>query len=287
MKYSLVSVGDNANITVFVNGEMQVAQNTHPNFERIVEGAIAGDESIVNLFDVSREVAKRFNRVSERVSIAGGQVYFDGDIIDNALTKQIVRVLDETEDENDSDFVALVNFFERVAQNPSQHSREQFYTWLDKHKFAITREGKVVMYKGVVANGDGTYGSISRGPAIVDGEAVNGSVPNNPGSVVEIARGKVEFNPGVGCASGLHAGTWEYARQFAGPSGAVLAVHVDPRDVVSIPTDCEAQKVRTCRYFVERVAEGPLESAVYYDNYEDALDDDYDEYDGPLDPNYF
>lgn len=280
MKYSLVSVGDNANITVFLDGEMYVAQSSHPNFKRIVEGVLAEDESVVELFDVSRAAAKKFEHLSERVMLNNGHVFFDGEEIDNALTKQIVRCLNE----GTEDFMPLVNFFERVAQNPSQHSREQFYVWLDRHKFTITEDGKVVMYKGVkVTQSDEgpKYNSIHAGPAIVNGEAVNGHVPNNPGDLVEMARGNVQFDPGVGCATGLHAGTWEYARDFAGYSGAVLAVHVDPRDVVSIPTDCDAQKVRTCRYIVERVAEGPVESAVYqceeyddpYDDYEDDCED--------------
>jgi hypothetical protein len=154
------------------------------------------------------------------------------------------------------DFLPLVNFLERVMLNPQAHSREQLYTWLARHEFAITDEGKFVAYKGT--KGDENFTSIHGGPGIVDGVPVE-QVTNKPGSVVEIARSKVQHAPGVACATGLHAGTWSYAKGFA--QGAVLEVHIDPRDVVSVPVDCDAQKLRTCRYTVVRTVDAPTKSA--------------------------
>lgn len=254
--YTITSHGDESNVTVILPGEPPlVAHSSHPNYDEIVERVLDGDvEGLPALFDTSVTVAQRFDSLSERVKVANGRVYFDGDEIDSALTRQIVRVLQEADDPES--YKALVNFFEKVQQNPNAHSQEQLYEWLTRHDFTITPEGDMVAYKGVRAD----LGSIHSGPAIVDGEAVNGSVPNRLGAVVEIARSYVAHDPSQGCARGLHVGTYKYASGWA--QGALLEVHVNPRDVVSVPTDCDAQKVRVSRYRVVKTIDAEYAAPV-------------------------
>lgn len=263
-------------IAAVVDGSPYLATDTHPNFERIhavlFEGEALDEGELVELFDTTREVARRFESLSERVKVAGGNVYFDGEAVHNALAQHIKRFLDEG-----LDFGPLVNFFERVAGNPNEHSRDQLYSWLERHNFAIMDDGRFIAYKGVTApeNVDGTtvYRSISRGRAISDNEMHDGQIPQSVGSIVEMPRGEVQFDPAVGCSVGLHAGTWSYASGFS--RGAVLEVAVDPRDVVSVPTDCDHQKIRTCRYEVMDVTQVERESA-YYGAYDEYDDEDWD-----------
>lgn len=267
MKYNIVSMGDTSNITAFIDGEMYTASNDHPNWDSIVTGAISGDEGIADLFDVAETVSKRFEQLTERVSVRNGQIYFDGDELDRAETKQIVRFLDDGVD----DWEPLVLFLEKVQTNPNEHSREQLYSWLEHHDFPIDSDGDIIAYKGVKVVDDG-YRSISQGKAIVDGEEHSGAIPNNVGSVVEMPRSEVHHDPSTGCSRGLHAGSWDYASGFA--QGAVLTVKINPRDVVSVPTDCDWAKVRVCRYIVTGVTESEHTSA-----YWSSADDDYEEED--------
>ena len=269
MKYNLVTVGDEKNLTLVVNGEMYVASHSHPNWDAIIAGVLKDDESVVDLFDVAETVSRRFEALTERVTVRNGVVYFDGDELDRAETRQIVRFLNDGED----DFMPLVNFLEKVQTNPNEHSREQLYTWLDKHDFPITDDGDIVAYKGVRVLDNGNYVSISSGKAIVDGEEVSGNIPNAVGSVIEMPRSEVHHDPATGCSRGLHAGTWDYASNFA--QGAVLTVRINPRDVVSVPTDCDWQKVRVCRYVVTGVTETQYDGAHWVD--EDDFEDDYEE----------
>lgn len=271
MNFSLVSDGTNEYITVFTStGKVMSASKDHPNFESIVSKVRAGEPDVESLFDVSLAVNQAFNKVSDRVSILNGQVYFDGDVVDNALSKQIVRFMHD----NNLDRVnALVNFFENVAANPNEHSREQLYRWLDNHDFPITDQGMIVAYKGVELDVSGNYRSIHSGTAIVDGVVVNGRIPNALGSVIEMPRSEVQFDPSVGCHTGLHAGTWDYASSFG--RGGVLTVEINPRDVVSVPTDCESQKVRVCRYKVLDVTEVEISSSYYDDG--SSMDNDFDD----------
>ena len=258
VSYTLIGNGDDSNIVVFIPGEApQVAHSSHPNFDRILAGAVANDERVIELFDIASTVARKFQRLSERVTTANGKLYLDGVEVANALTEQVLRFMDE----GLNDWVPLVNFFENVQANPNEHSREQLYAWLDAGAFTITHDGMIVGYKGVrPASGRVGFESINAGKAIVDGLVVEGRIPNRLGSVIEMPRDEVQHDPSVGCHTGLHVGTYGYANGFA--QGALLEVHVNPRDVVSVPTDCSAQKMRTCRYVVIDTIDQPYDTAV-------------------------
>lgn len=254
-------------ISVFVPGQPpQVAVSDHPNFQEILDGAVAGDESIIDLFDTSLTVATKFEKLSDRVTVANGRVYFDGDELHNVLTEQILRLLNEG-----ADFMPFVRFLDKLMQNPEQHSRDNLYRWLNAGDWSITGNGDIIGYKGIAKDGNGGYVSIHSGRAIVDGEVVTGRIPNAPGSTIEMPRSEVTFDPAVGCHSGLHIGTWDYANSFG--RGGVLEVRVNPRDVVSVPTDSGDQKLRACRYEVAKIVSEPYECA-YVDDPDDSLDDD-------------
>jgi len=258
-----------ATVSVYQEGQSFVIDNTHPNYATIAEQLVSSGVADLDLFSLVKQVAEKFDKLSERVSIAGNILYFDNDVVSGALADQVLTFLNAGHD-----FAPLVKFWEKLAENPNGHSREQLYRWLDTHDFTIDTEGYIVAYKGVRDNGDGKYASIHSGPAIVNGNAVNGQVPQSVGDIVEIGRSKVQFNPSVGCSSGLHAGTWEYAKSFA--HGAVLTVQIHPRDVVSVPTDCADSKMRVSRYKVTGVTEVELPALIdfSYDEEDDWDDDD-------------
>jgi hypothetical protein len=280
MQYTLVGNDTGSNITVFDDtfDTPQVARNDHPNFEKIVELAKAGEPIPLGLFDPGVAVAEKFKKLSERVSVAGGTLYFDNEEVHNALAKQVVRFLNEGVD----DWEPLVKFFEKVQQNPNNHSRTQLFEWLDRYEFTIDDDGDIIGYKGVRKDNDGKLFSISHGTAIVNGVTHKGAIPNEIDNVVEMPRSKVAHDPATGCSTGLHVGTYEYASDFA--QGALLKVSVNPRDVVSVPTHSSWQKVRTCRYRVEDVIDhkisSPLANTWDYEPEEDYDDEEWGDGEG-------
>jgi hypothetical protein len=262
IRYNLVEFEDQKNITVVLDGEMYVADNNHPNWPAIFE-AVQNDreEGLADLFDTEKALAKRFDKVSERVSIRHGKVHFDGDVVDNALTQQIIRFLNEGVD----DWKPLVAFMEKVQTNPQEHSREQLYQFLARHEFTITDDGDILGYKGVTyvqstLDEDEHYLSTTRGEAFVNGEPKKGYIPQRLGDVVEMPRSAVAFDPSQGCSTGLHVANHGYALTYG---NKVLLVRVNPRDVVSVPDDANWQKVRVCRYEVVSEAEGEIKEALY------------------------
>lgn len=267
LNYSIVANEEDTNITVFVKGAAPLsAHNSHPNFEAIRKGLLEGDESVLDLFSGAETAARKFEKVTERVSVQGGTVFFDGDRIDNSITEQIARFIREGVE----DWKPLVAFLDKVMQNPNEHSREQLYTWLTGRDFTITESGDIVGYKGVGKRGDGIYESTRSGTASVNGETQTGYIKQKVGDVVEMPRSAVTHDPATGCSYGLHVGTHEFASTFG---STVLEVHLNPRDVVSVPTECDWAKVRCCRYVVvgevERKYSAPVIPAYDGDLYDD------------------
>lgn len=246
---TLVRQDDQEYITVFVPGHDPLsADDSHPQFAKIKAGAEAKDPKVVELFDLSRTANVKFRRLTERVTVRDGRVYFDNDRQDDAVAKQIVKFLEEKKE----DWKPLVFFMENIAANPSENSRKQLFEWLKQPGLDITDAGFIIGYKGVFTTSEeGVFQSSNSGIAFVNGEYKSGKIPQRVGDVVEMARSEVADDPSVSCSTGLHVATEKYARGFG---STVVKVIVNPRDVVSVPSDGRGEKVRVCRYAIAEVA---------------------------------
>lgn len=271
MKHILFDNGDGfKNITIYVDDKMYGTTNEDPSWNKIIAGVEANDPQVVRFFNLADTAAEHFEYLSDRVSIAHGKVYFDHELVGGELTEQIARFASAGVE----DWQPLVNFYEKVMTNLQEHTREQLYRWLAQQNIAITSSGNFVAYKGVSIGEDGSYLSINQGKAIVDGTVHSGYIPNNLGSVVSMPPNEVTHDPSQGCGPGLHAGTWQYASDWA--RGAVLEVEINPADVVSVPTDCNSAKLRVSRYRVVNATEQE-QTTPTYDSWGEGVYDDWDE----------
>lgn len=168
-----------------------------------------------------------------------------GDPVEEVVLAAAIRLTN-----SDADLAPLGAFLRRLERNPSQASRSQLFGWLKAGGFTLTTEGFIVGYKSVRADGRSAHA----GHELVTVEAQDGSVetvvghvPYPVGATVWMARDLVNDDRNSSCSVGLHVGTFGYAERF---SEQMLVVLVDPADVVSVPTDSSAQKMRVCRLYV-------------------------------------
>lgn len=68
------------------------------------------------------------------------------------------------------------------------------------------------------------------------------------GSPVTMPREDCDPDINVSCSYGLHVGSHKYVSNFGSSMDAILAVLVNPRDVVALP-QYDHSKIRVCRYF--------------------------------------
>src|SRR4030095_8985451 len=240
--FSLTEDQNGKSLAIFyADGDSETIPETHVSFKNIINKLInedPTDEEIRELTNVFETVAKKMTALSERVSVDNKTVYFDGDELHGEVSAIIKDLFTEG---RTLDFKPLVNFLEKCKTNPSLKSIDDLYRWIKNGDLVIDPDGDIIAYKGVQVNRAGISEAIHSGTAFVNGEEVTGHIPNVPGTVISMARSQVNPDAYVACSTGLHAGTHNYASGFA--QGRLILVKINPRDVVSVPSDSADQKM--------------------------------------------
>lgn len=130
----------------------------------------------------------------------------------------------------------LAKFLENLMENPSPSAREELYGFIEACDLPITADGYFLAYKMVGSNFKDLY---------------TGKMDNSVGRVLLMPREDVDSNRNRTCSSGLHFCSEGYLGQY-GTRGSdqVVVLKINPRDVVSIPTDYNNAKGRACQYEV-------------------------------------
>jgi len=119
-------------------------------------------------------------------------------------------------------------------QNTSLRNIETLYDFMKSAGIPLTDDGCFLAYKFV---GNDYKDCYSR------------TIDNSVGSVVKMDRNKVDDDPNRTCSRGLHVGNFEYSGSPSGDRRVVIC-KVHPKDVVAIPVDYDAAKMRVCEYEV-------------------------------------
>lgn len=229
-------------------------------------------DSLRELFTPATAIAKNFRLHAGNVSVTETGVFRNGVEVNNHVCDRIVEFLREG-----LDFRPLVNFMVKLDANPSRRAIEELYRFLEHKKMPLTPSGNFLAYKAV----RGDFYSITCGQkdkvlnGVVNSE---GRILNSVGAEIEVTRNYVDDDRARGCSSGLHAGSLDYASGFRPADGLLLIVEINPADVVSVPDDCNCQKLRTSKYKVVGEYQRPLTEALnsQYDDDYDVTDDDMD-----------
>lgn len=246
-------------VTVMLPGKTLVAKSDHPKFNEIIAmiGDVNGDVvALETLFDLAKPV-QDYVGVNGKLSIENGVVLFDGVPVHNYTTEKILQFM-----ELGLPVTPIVNFLERLLMNPSRRAVDELYRFLVHRNMPLTHDGKFRAYKGV-------------GPNYMDKHT--GKFSNHVGATLTMLRNVVCDDAREGCASGFHAGSLKYANDWAGADGHLMVVEIDPADVVSVPFDCDGQKLRTSRYVVvDELKDRSALPDTYVPNLSD-VDDDTDD----------
>lgn len=204
--------------------------------------------------------------LSKSLSLVGGKILFGNEVLEETLASHMLSLLNEDNAPKDEKmWRSYVKFLDNLFQNASEDVRKQLFRWMNYENragnaFGITDDGCLVGYKGCKGTVLEPFSSFT-GNAIVDGVEINGHIPNKVGSVIQMPRSQVTADPEVGCSYGLHVGTRDYATNWA---PILILVKVNPRDVVSVPYECDSQKMRVCEYTVLEVTDATDEHRHYY-----------------------
>lgn len=203
----------------------KVVDKTHPFFDKIKDSLKKGDNStaIQLVFTLENKIPSN----DKTIEIQNGVVYYKGVKLYNALTSRLVSMFVEGYNTK-----PLENFLNNLMQNPSSTAVEELYLFLEANSLAITDDGHFLAYKSV--NDDFT--------SIHDGKT-----DNSIGKLVSMERNQVDDVRERTCSHGLHFASLDYCKNvFKGDT--IIALKINPKDVVSIPKDYNNQKGRACAY---------------------------------------
>ena len=244
-------------LTVVVDGKQHTILASNPLFASAVSAFQIKDfDALMLALDPSRKFLNLYAKY-EQIEVKDGSVFVDGDVIQSVVADRIINFLADG-----VDCLPIFKFITRLQLNPSKRAVDELYTFLEHKHLPLTETGTFLAYKAV--RNDFT-------------DKHTGKFFNGVGEVLSMPRNKVDDDKNVGCSYGFHAGTLRYASEFACGSDKMVLVEIDPADVVSIPTDCEFQKLRTARYKVVAEYERPLDEHVYESRFSTENDDDVDD----------
>lgn len=231
------------------NGKIQAHSTTksNPRWNDVLNAYRDGNATLlVDLISV-KGLVERFTEAN--VEIKDGNVLFKGRPLHGL---DVDRLLEYIRD--NVPYLRLLRFLERKQANPSYRSLNELYKFLEHREMTLTEKGTVIGYKGVRTD----YYSIMGNTAtvMISGRTDSGGhILNEVGADVRCDRSCVCDDYRQGCSPGLHIGSLSYAKGW-GPR--VMVVEFDPADVVSVPDDCECQKLRACAYKVVGEYNGSL-----------------------------
>jgi hypothetical protein len=244
-------------LTIVADGVQHTVLASNPMFASAVSAFQSKDwDALMLVIDPSRKFNNLYAKY-EQIEVKDGSVFVSGDVVRSIVADRIINFLADG-----IDCLPIFKFITRLHLNPSKRAVDELYTFLEHKHLPLTETGTFLAYKAVRQDFTDKH---------------TGKFDNSVGNVLEMPRNKVDDDKNVGCSYGFHAGTLAYATNFAGGNDRMVLVEIDPADVVSIPTDCEFQKLRTCRYKVVAECERPLTEHVYESRFSTENDDDVDD----------
>lgn len=289
----LVCKVDNSNVLLIINGNPVSVDRDHPNADALIEAAKDYNstkdqevrDQILECIDKLVDAKDYTKEISEDFEInAAGQVFLKGtsEPLPYFLANKIKEFID-----GGIDYSGVVKFWKHLLLNPDSHVRGQLFEFLEHNGHPITSEGYFLAYKSVGVKrkyctetgeeivkveydsetGEPIEEKYSQAMTFKPFHSGSHGMSINIGQAVDMPRELCDNDPERTCSAGLHVGSMEYVGTFGCGDRAVLEVLVNPRNVVSVPVDYNATKMRCCEYFPIAVSNGENEEIYLESDY--------------------
>jgi len=245
-------IANDGNVTAVVSGQTYCFGKSHPNYSKLI-GHLKTNN--VEHFEACYDIVSHINAYCEGyVNCEHGSLSWDGIKMPNMFTSTIMDMVKQG-----FPFEPMLNFLDNMSQNPSDHAIVELFDFMENKHMPITMDGCFLSYKAVRSDYKDIY---------------SGKFDNSVGSICQVPRQSVDNNRNNGCGSGLHVGAIDYAKSYGGidldndggndDGNHLMICKVNPRDVVSVPTDHKFQKLRTCRYEVVAKFDSIFDKVIHF-----------------------
>lgn len=292
MSFSIPYVMSDKAVTIFIDGQPRQFPSDHPSFQTLRDAIAAGDEATVRQYaDVRRAVAEQ---TLGRVQILDNSVLVGGRQVTGRLVDRILEMTAL----GSAAVSGYIKFLDNLYNNPSRTAITELFEWVEACDCPVTPDGCLLAYR-YVSDGyrDCHSGTVFQKPAALmsEKELQTYSVPVIGGRKNEVTtqvidgittifmdRNEVDDVRDRTCSHGLHFCSYEYLPSYGG-NQRILVVKINPADVVSIPSDYNFAKGRTCKYTVVSEIDKGLQLTPWFTNeYSDESEQDEDSTDAEV-----
>jgi hypothetical protein len=226
--------------TLIYEGKPYTLSASQPNFAPFKKALIKGDfETAISYLDIKTTIK---NWSDGELRVDNGAVYYFSERLHGAVVDKLLDLIQAGMDTS----APFIKFIKNLLENPSKSSVDELYDFLSYKALPIDEDGYVIGYKGVASDGWSISGNTQT--TVLQGEVnERGQILNRVGDTIEVRRRCVDDNRRNSCSHGLHVGSFDYAKSWAG-NGKLLMVRFNPADAVSVPEDCSCQKLRVSKY---------------------------------------
>jgi hypothetical protein len=212
---------------------------------KLVRDPAATSAKLAARMDVRTRVANALDKQKtgngSKFEVTDTDVLLNGEPLRLGIARRIVEIA-----RLGHDVGAMLNFLDRLLQNPRFSAVQELYGFMDACDLPITDDGHFIAYKIVRNDYKDLY---------------SGKFDNSVGKSPEMQASQVDDNRHNTCSQGLHVCSKGYLPHYGGGWHAltnkdrtggsrVMIVKVDPAKVVSVPVDYNNAKMRVWKYEV-------------------------------------
>ena len=230
-------------LTIVIDNKQYSINSNHINFDKIVDKIKNNDTSdLIQLISI-KEMIKKYSFGKITIT-SDDELYYGGLVIHNSLSKKIVEMF-----KDGFPFDPMIKFMQNLMDNPSDDAKEELYSFLEYGDMPITNDGCFLAYKKV--NKDFT-------------DCYTGTIDNSVGNIVTMNRNNVDDNRLNTCSTGLHFCSKQYLSMYPDDL-PTMVLEINPKNVVSIPSDYNNTKGRACEYTVIAIYDNIAHSVGVFD----------------------
>lgn len=252
MSYPYIIQG--TNITIVIDNIPYSINETHMGYKDVKDAIKSGDwEKIKSLVCVKKLIAD-FSKGN--VSVYGETLFWKNKEMHGAIVERFIQMHKEG-----FSIDPLVAFMDNLMLNPSEIAIKELYDFMEVGQLPITSDGCFLAYKRISKDyKDCHSGTVVNKPSALMSEEERQFFANNKSeqkvqvsleeglTVVSMNRLDVDGNRNNYCSTGLHFCSLDYLKSFNGDRTIILKIN--PKDVVSIPSDYQFTKGRCCSYVI-------------------------------------
>jgi hypothetical protein len=245
------NLNQKSSVTVSIDGKPHTYLVNTPEFDTIVSFIRQNDdEGLVNFVNSFKKKVE--SKYGDSFRVENNVVFVkNSDGSEDSLPRVLGERVREFADE-DLPVGPLLKFWKRLNQNPSYDSVHRLFECLDKNNHPLLPDGRFLAWKRIRSDRKDFY---------------SGKFDNSDGSKPSVPRNQVDDDHKTACSYGLHISSYDYAKNhYHYGEGLMVEVAIDPKDVVSVPTDYNDQKMRVTTYEVfGEVTEEDKRPLAHYD----------------------